>query len=409
MVLLIASTAQFMVVLDLSVVNVAMPSIGRQLHYSNLGLQWVANAYILTFAGFLLLGGRIADLFGRRHAFLTGLVVFVAASVLAGTAQSSSWLTGARALQGVDSAVLAPATLTIVVTTFSGTRLGRAIGAWSAVASVGGAAGVFLGGVITAGLGWRWIFFINVTVGVLVGVMALAFLTEHRQTSGGRGLDLPGAVTVTGGLAILAYGIVSTDRYRWGSAHTIGCLAGSALLLGVFVVVQLRSRRPLVPLGLFRSRWVTGANAVVVLMGGWTFVTWYFFSLYLQDVVGYSPLRTGLGLAPMAAAIAVAAQASSRLALPRLGIRRTVQLALAIGVAGFAWLSALHPAGRYWAGLFGPGMLASVSQGLLWTPLVAAATGGADPAEAGLASGILNNSRQSPCPLAGAPSASQPS
>ena len=393
-VLALACVAQFMVILDVSVVNVALPSIGRQLHYSPTGLQWVVNAYVLTFAGFLLLGGRVADLFGRRKAFLIGLVLFSAASLVGGFAQNAAWLTTARAVQGVGGAVLSPATLTIIVTTFSGRELARALGLWGAMGGAGGAAGVLLGGVLTSELSWRWVLFINVPIGVVTFLAAMAALTEGRRLQSGRKLDVAGAILVTAGLATLAYGIVSTDQYAWGSTRTLVTLAIAVVLLLLFLAVEVRvASAPLMPLRLFRSRWVTGANFVMLLIGAAFFSMWYFLSLYMQNVLHYSPLRAGLAFAPMAVAIIIGAQTGSRM-ISRTGPRTALLLGTLIATGGFLWLAQLSSGGGYWSDVFGAGLIVAFALGLMFTPLASAATADVAPAEAGLASGLLNTSRQ---------------
>jgi len=393
-ILAIACVAQFMVVLDVSVVNVALPSIGRDLHYSATGLQWVVNAYVLTFAGFLLLGGRAADIFGRRRVYLFGMALFVGASLLGGLAQNSAWLTAARAAQGIGGAFLSPATLTIIVTTFSGSRLPKALGAWSAVAGAGGAVGSILGGILTAELNWRWVLFINVPIGAVAMAAALAYLPELRRTGSKPRLDVAGAVTVTAGLATLAYAIVSTDVYPWGSARTLITLAIAAALLGVFLFLQARvASEPLVPLRLFGSRSVSGSNIVMFLVGAAFFSMWYFLSLYMQNVLRFGPLRAGLAFVPMALAIIVGAQTSSRL-LARTGVRPLLFVGTLLATAGFLWLSQIQATSGYWSAVFGPGTAIALALGLLFTPLAHAATAGVVQAEAGLASGVLNTSRQ---------------
>ncbi len=394
LVLALACVAQFMVILDVSVVNVALPSIGRDLSYSATGLQWVVNAYVLTFAGFLLLGGRAADLFGRRRVFLFGLVLFSAASLVGGFAQSSAWLTTARAAQGIGGAVLSPATLTIIITTFPpGPRLARALGLWSATGGAGGAAGVLLGGILTAELSWRWVLFINVPIGAAAALAAVAYLTEARGTGPRQRLDVFGAVTVTAGLAAVVYAIVGTDTHPWGSASTIGWLAAGLVLLALFFGWQVRSRSPLMPLQLFRLRSVSAANVVMFLVGSAFFAMWYFLSLYLQDVLRYGPLKAGFAFLPMGLAIIVGAQGSSRL-LARAGPRPLVLAGSTIAAGGFFWLSALGDTSHYWGSVFGPGVLIAFALGILFTPLAAAATMGVGRSEAGLASGLLNTSRQ---------------
>jgi EmrB/QacA subfamily drug resistance transporter len=394
MILALACIAQFMVILDVSIVNVALPSIGRALHYSPTGLQWVVNAYILTFAGFLLLGGRAADLYGRRRVYMFGLVLFASASLIGGFAQTSAWLTAARAVQGIGGAFLSPATLTIIVTTFSGQRLAKALGLWSAMGGAGGAAGVVLGGVLTSELSWRWVLFVNVPIAAVTLLGALAYLTEARRRQDGERLDVVGAILATLGLAVLVYAIVNTDEYPWGSARTLGTLAIAVVLLGAFLLTQLKmSGTPLVPLRLFRSRWVTTANLVMMLVGAGFFSMWYFLSLYLQNVLGYSALRAGLAFAPMGVIIMVGAQGSSRL-LPRLGPRRLLTIGTLMATVGFGWLTQIGSSHGYWTVVFGGGMLVSLSLGVLFTPLASAGTTGVDRREAGLASGVLNTSRQ---------------
>jgi EmrB/QacA subfamily drug resistance transporter len=392
-ILALACVAQFMVILDVSVVNVALPSMGRDLHYSPVGLQWVVNAYVLTFAGFLLLGGRAADSFGRRRIFLFGLFLFVGASLLGGFAQSSGWLTAARALQGIGGAALSPATLTIIITTFSGRPLARALGLWSAVGGAGGAVGVLLGGVLTAELSWRWVLFINVPIGLATAAIAIVFLGEARGSGPRQRLDIPGAVTVTAGLASLVYAIVGTDQYSWGSAHTLGWLAAAIVLLSTFLVLQLRGKVPLMPLRFFRIRSVSAANIVMFLVGAVFFSMWYFLSLYLQDVLHYGALRAGLAFLPMGIAIIVGAQVTSRV-MPRTGIRPLLFAGTVLVTVGFFWLSRIGPGSHYWGAVFAPGVIISLALGLLFTPLAAAATTGAERSEAGLASGLLNTARQ---------------
>lgn len=397
-VLAIACLAQFMVVLDVSIVNVALPSIGRDLHYSATGLQWVVNAYVLTFAGFLLLGGRAADIFGRRRVYLAGLWLFTIASLAGGFAQNSTWLTVARATQGVGGAILSPATLTILVTTFSGRHLARALGIWSAVAGAGGAAGAILGGILTAEISWRWVLFVNIPVGIVATIAALAYLTEtkgHREGDAPRAkLDIVGAVAVTGGLSALVYAIVGTASHAWASTQTLAFLAIAAVALVGFVVYEARvAPNPLVPLGLFRSRSVWGANLVMFLVGAAFFAMWYFLSLYLQDVLGYGALRAGMAFLPMALTIIVGAQVSSRL-LPRLGARPLLLIGTVAATAGFYLLSGISIHGDYWLHILGPSCLISLALGLLFTPLASAATAGVARHEAGLASGVLNTSRQ---------------
>jgi EmrB/QacA subfamily drug resistance transporter len=396
-ILAIACVAQFMVVLDVSIVNVALPSIGRDLHYSPTGLQWVVNAYVLTFAGFLLLGGRAADLFGRRRVYLFGLGLFTIASLVGGLAQNSAWLTTARAAQGIGGAFLSPATLTIIVTTFSGARLAKALGVWSAVAGAGGAAGAVLGGILTSEISWRWILFVNIPIGAAAAVAAVVYLTEARRGERDDNtpkLDIAGALTVTAGLGALIYAIVGTDTHAWGSTYTLSILGVAAALLVVFVVIQLKvAFTPLVPFRLFRSRSVTGSNIVMFLVGAAFFSMWYFLSLYLQNVLGYDALKAGLAFFPMAVAIIIGAQVSSRV-LTRVGARPLLFVGTLLVSGGFAWLAQIKASSTYLGHVFGPGFVISFALGLLFTPVASAATSGVHYTEAGLASGVLNTSRQ---------------
>jgi EmrB/QacA subfamily drug resistance transporter len=393
-ILALVCVAQFMVVLDVSIVNVALPSIGHDLHYSPTGLQWVVNAYVLTFAGFLLLGGRTADLFGRRRVFIAGLALFSVASLLGGLAQTSGELTAARAAQGIGGAVLSPATLTIIMTTFSeGEKRHRALGAWSAVAGLGGAAGVILGGVLTSYLSWRWVLFVNIPIGVVAIIAALFLLTESRRPDAERRLDISGAILATGGLALLVYAIVGTDTHSWGSARTLVLLAISIVLLVVFLVTQTRVQAPLMPLSLFKSQSVSAANIVMLLLGVVFFSLWYFLSLYLQDVHGYHPLKTGLLFLPMSTAIIVGAQTSARL-IGRIGPQRLLVAGLALGTIGFASLTQLTATSSYLGGVLPGTLLISFGLGMSFTPLATAATAGVHYSQAGIASGLLNTSRQ---------------
>ncbi|HVV76097.1 MAG TPA: MFS transporter [Mycobacteriales bacterium] len=393
-ILAVACVAQFMVVLDVSIVNVALFQIRNDLHYSATGLQWVVNAYVLTFAGFLLLGGRLADLFGRRRVFVGGLVLFSLASLLGGLAQNSGELTAARAVQGLGGAVLSPATLTIIMTTFTeGEGRHRALGAWSATAGLGGAFGVILGGVLTSELSWRWVFYVNIPIGLAAMVAALAVLTELKRPDAERAIDVSGSILATGGLALLVYAIVGTDTHPWGSGRTIGLLAASAAILIVFIWSQTRVKAPLMPLSLFKSRHVSAANATMLLLGVAFFSMWYFLSLYLQQVKGHSPLHAGLLFLPMSAAIIVGAQTAGRI-VGRFGPRALLFVGLGMTAGGFAWISQVDASSSYVGGLLGGTLLISFGVGLCFTPLATAATTGVHWTQAGLASGVLNTSRQ---------------
>ncbi|RYJ28920.1 putative transmembrane transport protein [Streptomyces sp. L-9-10] len=391
-VLLAACAGQFLVVLDVSVVNVALPSMRADLGLSGTGLQWVLNAYSIAFAGFMLLGGRAADLFGRKAMFLTGLTVFTLASLAGGLAQEGWQLLAARAVQGLGAAVLAPATLTILTSAVpEGAARTRAIGTWSAVGAGGGAAGGLVGGVLTDLLSWRWVLLINVPVGVLVLAGAAFWLTESR-TERVRRLDLPGAVLVTAGLATVAYGIVQTEEQGWGAAATLLPLLGGALLLGAFVAVEARAKAPLMPLGLFRVRAVSAANAAMFVCGAASFAMWFFMTVYAQNVLGYTPLDAGLALIPSSLSIVLGSKLAPRL-MPRAGARNLAVLGTLMAVAGFGWQSTMTADGTYPTSILGPGLLMMTGMGLASTPLAALATSGAAADDAGLVSGLINTSR----------------
>jgi EmrB/QacA subfamily drug resistance transporter len=394
LVLGIVLIGQFMVVLDASIVNVALPSIQRDLHFSTSGLQWIVNAYTLTFAGFLLLGGRAADLYGRRRVFLVGLTVFTVASLLGGLAQDQAWLITARAVQGLGAAILAPATLTILTSSFpEGPARAWALGAWSAVSAAGASAGALLGGILTEFLGWRWILFVNVPVGVVALIAARRYVPESRAGLHHRHLDLAGATTVTAGLVAIVYALVRTETYSWGSAEVLLPLALGVLLLAVFVFLQARvSKAPLVPLRIFRSRFVAGGNVVMLMMFGALFGSWYFETLYMQHVLGYSPLRAGLAFLPQTVLIAAGAQVTSRL-VPRFGPRPLIVLGTLVAAAGLGWLAQISVSSTFVADLLGPYVLIGLGMGLAVTPIAVAGTAGVPREEAGLASGLLNTSR----------------
>jgi EmrB/QacA subfamily drug resistance transporter len=394
LVLGLVCVGQFMVVLDASIVNVALPSIQRDLHFSTSGLQWIVNAYTITFAGFMLLGGRAADLFGRRRMFITGLAIFTASSLLGGMAQDQAWLIAARAVQGLGAAILAPATLTILTASFAeGPARAKALGVWSAVASAGASAGALFGGILTDFLSWRWILFVNVPIGVVALVASRRYLPESRAELTHRHLDVAGAVTVTGGLVAIVYGLVNTESHAWGSAAVLLPVAVGVLLLATFFYLQARvSRAPLVPLRIFRSRSVAGGNAVMFMMFGALFGSWYFETLYMQHVLGFSPLQAGLAFLPQTVLIAAGAQVTSRL-VSRLGPRPLILTGSLTAAAGLAWLTQITPSSTFTAALLGPYILIGLGMGLTVTPVAVAGTAGVPREDAGLASGLLNTSR----------------
>jgi EmrB/QacA subfamily drug resistance transporter len=395
LVLTLACVAQFMVLLDVSIVNVALPAIKHSLGFSQAELQWVLNAYTLTFAGFLLLGGRAADLFGRRRIFLLGLGVFTLASLLGGFAQNQAMLITARAAQGLGGAILSPATLTILTTTFREPQArAKAMGIWSAVAGAGGAAGALLGGILTQELSWRWILFINIPIGIVTFIAARAFLPESRAEGERQPLDIVGAVLATAGLTSLVFGVVRTTSVGWGSWQTIVALVLSAALLAWFLAHEaVVAKAPLVRLSIFRRRSIWTANLVMFLTAAALFAMWFFVSLYLQLVHGYSPLRTGFAFVPQTVAIMVGAQTSSRLVL-RLGPRPLLVAGGLLSAVGLFLFSGLGVHTAYWSGFFAPSVLVTLGLGFSFTPLAYAATAGVPRSEAGLASGLVNTSRQ---------------
>ncbi|MGO8724010.1 MAG: MFS transporter [Acidimicrobiales bacterium] len=395
LVLTLACVAQFMVLLDVSIVNVALPSIKHSLGFSQAELQWVLNAYTLTFAGFLLLGGRLADLFGRRRIFLVGLAVFTLSSLLGGFAQNQAMLISARAAQGLGGAILSPATLTILTTTFREPQArARAMGMWSAVAGAGGAAGALLGGILTEELSWRWILFINIPIGIVTFIVARIFLQEMRAEGEREPLDVLGAVLVTSGLTALVFGVVRTTSVGWGSWQTLVVLVLAAGLLGWFVAHEgLVAKSPIMRLSLFKRRSIWTANVVMFLLSGALFAMWFFVSLYLQLVQGYSPLRTGFAFVPQTLAIMIGAQISSRVVL-RLGPRPLLVAGGLCSAVGLLLFSGLGVHTAYWSGFFAPSVLVTFGLGISFTPLAYAATAGIPRHESGLASGLVNTSRQ---------------
>jgi EmrB/QacA subfamily drug resistance transporter len=392
--LALLATAEFMVILDASIVNIALPSIGHGLHISLANLSWVVNAYVLTFGGFLLLGGRIADLVGRRLIFIVGLGVFSLASLAGGLAQSQAWLIGARAIQGVGAALLAPAALSLVTSIFrEGAERNRALSVWGAVAGSGGAAGVMLGGVLTSGLGWRSVLFVNVPIGIAAILLTPLLVAESRGDTTRRGFDLPGAATVTAGLSALVYGLVRASAVGWGSVQTIGVLAAAAALLASFVAIERRSEAPLVPFAFFRNLNVTAANATMLATGAAIIGLFYFLSLYMQKVAGYSAIKAGTSQLPLAAGIILAAAIAAPL-VARLGLRRVLIGGLALFAGGLVWFAQLPVHGSYLADLLGPSLLIALGLGFAFVPITILAETGVHDREYGLASGLLNTSQQ---------------
>jgi EmrB/QacA subfamily drug resistance transporter len=394
-ILALTCLAQFMVILDVSVVNVALPSIRTSLHFSAVDLQWVVNGYTLTFAGFLLLGGRAADLLGHRRVFVAGLVLFAGASLVGGLSGSPAMLIVARGVQGLSGAIVAPATLAIIATTFTeGYERNRALAYWGAMGAVGGSTGALLGGVLTELLGWEWIFFINVPVAVLAVVGTMKFIPRSTPVATeDRHYDVAGALTVTAGLVLLTFAIVRTDVNGWTSASTLLVGGVGLALLAVFVAIEMRARRPLMPLRIFRSRLLTAANLVVFTLGASAFAMWYFVSLYLQEVLGFTPIEAGLSFMPMTGAIIIASTFAGRLA-QRIGPGRLLTAGMSFIAVGMLLFTGVSPGGSYVGDVLLPGVVTAIGIGLAFVPVTIAAVAGVERADAGLASGLINTSRQ---------------
>jgi EmrB/QacA subfamily drug resistance transporter len=393
-VLVLICLAQFMVVLDATIVNVALPSIQKDLHLSEGNLQWIVNAYTLVFGGFLLLGGRAGDLLGRKRLFLLGLVVFTGASLLDGLASSEAMLIGARALQGFGAALISPAALSIIATTFEeGAERARALAVWAAIAIGGSAVGLILGGVLTQYFSWPWIFYVNVPVGIAAFLLSLRLVPESRDLDAHRSYDLGGAVTVTGGLMALVYAIVDAQSAGWGSAKTLGFFAAAALLLGAFIAIELRATAPLVRLSIFRIRSLLTANIAMFLAMSGMFAMFFFNTLYLQRVLGYGPLKAGLAFLPFTAGIMVSASIASQFA-PRLGVRPVAAVGFLLTAGGLVLLTQLPVHGSYLTDVLPAILLSSLGIGAVFMPLTLIATTGLADQDQGLASGLFNTSQQ---------------
>ncbi len=393
-ILVLVCVAQFMVVLDATIVNVALPSIQHGLHFSATSLQWVVNVYTLFFGGFLLLGGRAADLFGRQWLFLGGIALFTAASLLNGIASSSGILIGGRAIQGLGAALVSPAALSIVMTTFAeGRERTKALGIWSAIAAGGGAVGLILGGLLTDELSWRWVFFINLPIGIIAFVLGLRFISNTRAEERPETVDVLGATTVTAGLLVLVYDIVKAQEYGWTSGRTIGLFLVAVALLTAFVVTERRSKAPLIRLDIFRTRSLTSANVAMLFVISGLFGMFYFASIYVQEVLGYSPLKAGFGFVPVTFGIVIGAGVAQPL-IRSIGPRALPVIGIAMAASGLILLSRIPTHGNYLRDLF-PGLVVmSIGMGLTFVPVTLIATTNVDAADAGLASGLFNTSQQ---------------
>jgi EmrB/QacA subfamily drug resistance transporter len=387
-------TAQFMVVLDVAIVNVALPTIKTALGFSESSLQWVVTAYSILFGGMLLLGGRMADLLGRRRLFMAGLALFTISSLLDGLAWSEGSLIAFRALQGLGAALVSPAALSTLTVMFEeGRERNKALGIWGAVSGSGGAAGVLLGGALTSSLSWSWVFFINVPVGAVVLFLSPRLLTESRVETARRHFDLPGAASITGGLMILVYAMTRAVQHGWGTAETIGLLAASAVLVAAFVGIELRSEAPLLPMRLFRLRTLTGSNVAGVLLGAATFSQFFLLTLYMQQVLGYSAMQTGVAYITLTLAIIVVANVSQALAL-RFGVRRVLPVGLAMSATALALFAGLPVSGHYFWNLFPGFLIGGIGMALGFVPLTIGALAGVRAGDAGVASGLVNTAQQ---------------
>jgi EmrB/QacA subfamily drug resistance transporter len=394
LVLVIVCLAQFMVILDATVVNVALPSIQSDLGFTAASLQWVINSYTLVFGGFLLLGGRAGDLFGRRRLFLWGVAVFSVASLLNGLATSDTWLVITRGLQGLGGALVSPAALSIITTTFAeGDDRTKALGVWSAIAAGGGAFGLLLGGILTDLLSWEWIFFVNVPIGIATAILALRYVPESRAVNRQPGADLPGAVTVTAGLIVLVYAIVKAEDFGWGSAKTLGLAAVGFALLGLFVFIESRTRAPLIRLGIFKVRSLAGANLVLLVVIGGLFGFFFFSTLYVQQILGYSPLEAGLAFLPVTVGIGAGAGIAQQL-VKRLGVRSTAAVGMVIAAFGLWLFSHVSADGTYLSDVLPAIIPQSIGMGLFFVPITLIATTNVGEEDAGLASGLFNTSQQ---------------
>lgn len=394
LVLVVVCFAQFMVVLDATIVNVALPSIQTDLDLSAQNLQWIVNAYTLVFGGFLLLGGRAADLLGRKKLFIAGTVVFSVASLVNALATSGEMLIIARGFQGLGGALTSPAALSIITTTFDeGPDRTKALSVWGGIAAGGAAFGLLLGGILTDTLDWRWNFIINVPIGLGVIFAALRYVPESRHESASRHFDVAGAVTITSGLMVLVYAIVKAPEWGWTSTQTIAWFAGAAALIAAFVFVELRSPHPLVRLSFFKKRWISVANATMFVVAGGMFGMFYFASLYVQQILGYNPLQAGAAFLPVSLGIMIGAVVSQQL-IGRIGVKPVLMIGMSLASIGLIILASTTKVdGTYLQLLAGLAPMA-LGMGMTFVPLTLVATSGVEPVDAGLASGVFNTSQQ---------------
>ena len=394
LVLALTVTAQFMVILDVAVVVVALPEIKSDLGFSQEGVQWVVTAYSILFGGTLLLGGRLADVLGRRRVFAAGVAVFAVGSLLSGIAWSEAALVGARALQGFGGALLSPAALSIIITTFpEGRERNRALGIWGGAAAAGGSAGVLLGGLLTSYAGWPWIFYINLPVAIVTLAATPFLLAESRGFLAHRHFDLAGAATVTAGLMSLVYALTYAGEHAWSDSRTIALLASSAVLLAAFFVIEWRSKAPLLPLRLFRNRMLTAANAIMIGVGALAFGNFFLVTLYLQEALGYSAVETGVAFIAITLSIGIFSNIGPVLAT-RYGVRRVLSTGMALSAVGVLLYAQMPADGQYFWNVFPALIVTGIGLGLTFVPVTIAALQGVSPVDAGIASGLINTTRQ---------------
>src|ERR687898_1180931 len=390
--LTIIAASQLMVVLDATIVNIALPQMQQALGFSTTSLSWVLNAYTLTFGGLLLLGGRAGDILGRRRVFIAGILLFTLASFLGGLATSSARLLAARALQGIGAAIAAPTALALITTNFAeGTERNRAFGVFGAVAGAGGALGLLAGGMLTSWLSWRWVLFVNVPIGVLLAALAPLYITESERQPGR--FDLAGALTSTAGMTALVYGFISAAQDGWTAPTTVGSFTAAVVLLAVFLSIETRTRQPITPLHMFADRNRAGSYAIMLSLAAAMFGMFFFLTLFVQDVLGYTPLRAGLSFLPVTAGIIISSQFAAR-SLPRIGPRRLMAAGALLAATGLAWLTQVSVTSGYLDGILGPMLLFGLGMGLLFVPLTIIAVSGVAPHEVGAASSLLNVTQQ---------------
>ncbi|HEX6678796.1 MAG TPA: MFS transporter [Actinomycetes bacterium] len=390
--LAVIAGAQLMVVLDATIVNIALPHIQQALHFSTTSLSWVLNAYTLTFGGLLLLGGRAGDILGRRRVFVAGILLFSLASLLGGFATSAGWLLAARALQGVGGAIASPTALALITTNFpEGPQRNRAFGVFAAVSGSGAAIGLIAGGMLTSWLSWRWVLFVNVPIGIAIALLARLYINESESQPGR--FDVAGALTSTAGMASLVYGFIRAAQEGWGDRVTLGAFAAAAVLLATFFLIETRTSHPITPLHMFANRNRAGSYVVMLALAAALFGMFFFLTLFVQQVLGYSPLRAGFAFLPVTAALIFTAQFASR-TLPRFGPKPLMTAGAVLAVVGLGWVSQISVTSGYLDGILGPMMIFGFGMGLLFVPLTIVAVSGVDRHESGAASSLLNVMQQ---------------